>query len=175
MYKRQAIEIPQQIRTKINSLQNKLKKEFHNVKWVEEKNLHLTLKFLGEIDEIEPIVRTIKKILAQIAGFEASLAGLGGFPQNNRARVIWIGVNMGETILAKLMEDLDRELVACGIPAESRKKVPHLTIGRVRRGFIKLPDYEFESDRFPVKELVLFKSTLTPQGPIYEPLKKFSL
>lgn len=174
-----AIELPEEIRTILSSIQDKLKQTHADVKWVKPENIHLTLKFLGEIEQ--DLVKKIQSILAEItqenASFSLYLSHLGAFPKPQYPRVIWIGVTNDQTVI-KIAEHLEKELLKIGLPAESRPFSTHITLGRVRSGLnrklltekIEFLNKEFASPppEFKVLSLTLFKSTLTPQGPIYE-------
>jgi 2'-5' RNA ligase len=105
-----------------------------SVRWLPVKNIHLTLKFLGDVSATN--LDSLFKVLAAEAEkqptFEISLGGLGAYPSNQRPRVIWVGVTAPEALSA-LHKGIDDETEALGYPGEERKFTPHLTIGRVSR------------------------------------------
>ena len=172
-----AIKVPEAIKEEISELQRDL--DAQNVRWVAPKNIHLTLKFLGEVPDgqIEAIADAMKSSLPEIKPFNISFEEeVDGFPNLNRPRVLWIGVKQGKVELIELMQKLNRELSSLGFVAETRKSVPHLTIGRVKkvgRGFglatLKV------CPTFLAERVYLIKSELTPQGPIYTDIKEFRL
>jgi len=155
-----------------------------DIKWVKPENLHVTLKFLGETPKarLVTIIEAGKRSHAGIEPFETFWSGFGAFPSLKKARVIWAGMSKGQESLKRLALTLEQEMVHEGYPAESREFTPHLTIGRTRSpaGLEKLARL-VESSRnskigtMQVTTFSLMKSTLTPGGPIYEELSKFSL
>ena len=151
------------------------------VKAVEPHNVHVTLKFLGDVDE-EVMDEVVKGLSSkEFAGpFEASLKGVGTFPGSGRPRVVWVGFEEGEDELSGLWKAV--ELATPFIPGDKRGFTPHVTVSRIKRGcdfgrVIKVVrefrDLQFGS--FTVDRVTLFKSTLTPKGPVYEPLREFYL
>ncbi len=179
-----AIELPQEIKDALASLQERLKISGADVKWVEPKNIHLTLKFLGEVDETKLI--EITGILDDVAAahriFQARVASTGAFPKPAFPRVIWAGITLGDNETREIYEDLEERLSFAGIPKEDRPFSSHITIGRVRSSLNKdrlAQDLKtagtLEGKNFKVLRLTLFKSTLTPKGPAYEALKEANL
>ena len=164
--------VTRHIRKKQQDLQSSRAK----LKLVEEKNLHFTLHFLGNVDEGR--IPELSQLLQAVEGdsFEVELVGLGCFrPQ--RPRVIWIGCTMGADHLIEHQQFLGKQLRAHGFPSEKRKYSPHLTIARVRSGenraqLMKLVDEHknYDFGKLRVNAIKLKKSTLTPKGPIYEDL-----
>lgn len=158
----------------IVSLIEELKSLDVRVKTVEPNNMHLTIKFFGNIGEKE--VGTISegmKAFSDMAPFEISLSKVGAFPSRKRPKVIWIGVEKSER-LEELWKSMEEISAKAGIPADKREFSPHLTIGRVKgtrnpgelRDFIKAhEDDDFNARQ--IKEIKLKKSQLTPAGPVY--------
>jgi len=164
-----AVEIDEELRAKIAELQKQLSIE--GVKLVEKENLHLTLFFLGEIDEKmkEKVIQAMDKINCK--KFEMSCRGVGAFPSNNYIRVIWVGVEAPE--LKIIHNQLGEELARLGFKKEELS--PHITLARVKFLKDKTRLYEFlrenselELGDCAVDRVALKKSTLTPKGPIYE-------
>lgn len=148
-----------------------------DIKFVEPENIHLTLKFLGEIEPslVEQVSQVVKETSFQ--PFDAKLEGIGVFPNLRRPRVVWAGITDGVSQLAEIWKDVDTKLSGLGFERERRGFSPHITIGRVRSGrnrdrlveeLSALSDYEFGG--LHVDRIVLKKSVLTPRGPIYTPL-----
>ncbi|MDD5348166.1 MAG: RNA 2',3'-cyclic phosphodiesterase [Candidatus Omnitrophica bacterium] len=175
-----AIALPPEIKRYLAKVQEKLAAGNADVKWVEPDNIHLTLKFLGEIDEParEKIRSTISDIARSVAPFSVRLASCGAFPRIESARVIWMGVGQGERELQSIAGLIEERMSQLGIAREDRPFSSHITLGRTRSGknlkglaallkdlCERQPDkiYEFQADR-----ITLFKSTLTPRGPRYE-------
>jgi len=169
-----AIEIPEIIRKSIYSQITAFKGFALPIKWVSIENLHITLKFLGEITE----KTTLEPLLRDTAGYQkpfaVTLRDTGCFPNARRPRVVWIGVDRGAERLSILAQAVEEALLQCGFPREGRFH-PHLTIGRIKKpcSIDGILEQEFMSEQFPVNSLVLFKSTLTPHGAVYEPLQRF--
>ena len=182
-----AIELPQEIKDRLAKLQTLLKKSGADVKWVAAQNIHLTLKFLGEIDEGESI--KIAGIIEEIARgskqFQISLSSLGAFPKIEFPRVIWIAIDKGNKETKKLAKELEEKIEKLGIPKEERSFSSHITIGRVRSLLNKdrlakvLEESENyfggENIEFGARKITLFKSTLSSSGPVYEVLKEVNL
>jgi len=164
----------------VSHIQKSISKiKFDGVKPVKSNQLHLTLKFLGEVPEsqIGPIKQAIQTI--EFPSFNISLHGLGCFPNLNYIRVVWIGIKEGNDNLKQLAQFVEEKLNPIGFPREKRPFSPHLTLARIKK--LRNPDKKQltaiiqDSKTIPIgvqliKELILKKSTLTPKGPIYEDL-----
>jgi 2'-5' RNA ligase len=182
-----AIELPQEIKTALSRLQDQLKTTAADVKWVQPQNIHLTLKFLGERDDkkIEKIMQILEETAKDKNCFQIRIWSLGAFPKINFPRVIWVGIDQGDNETKEIAKDLEERIAKIGIPKEDRPFSSHITIGRTRstlnreklvEGLNKLADYFVENKlEFTAVKITLFKSTLTPQGPIYEVLKEANL
>lgn len=173
-----AVEVPKDIRRVVYDFgQIEAKRELP-VKWVALENLHITLKFLGEVDEKLrcDMMPVIKDICGKHRPFQVVLRGLGCFPNSRNPRVLWVGVDQGDEELCSLAADLEGSMVRLGFKAEKRFH-PHLTIGRVKKpcsvDHILVKDVI--TDAFGVDSVVLFKSTLKPDGPVYDALDRFCL
>lgn len=170
-----AIDLPYEIKDKLINLQNNLR-DIGKINWVAKKNLHLTLKFLGEVNEkeLEETKERLSKI--EFESFKTSLSELGVFPNENFIRVIWIGLKPAGKII-ELQQKIDSELLDL-FPKDQGFQT-HLTIGRVKfiknKGNIKEKlNLEVEGE-FEIKEFKLFKSELTKDGPKYSILKTYNL
>ena len=176
-----AITLPENIKSILSNTQDELKQVGADVKWVKPENIHLTLKFLGEIEQ--ELLEKIKGVLEEIAQknmtFSAYLSKLGAFPKLRYPRVIWISLGHDQTII-DIAKDLETRMLKIGFPKESRAFTTHITLGRIRSGLkrneliqkIEILNKNISGPQaeFRVTNLTLFKSTLTPQGPIYETL-----
>ncbi|WP_440059886.1 RNA 2',3'-cyclic phosphodiesterase [Thermogladius sp. 4427co] len=148
-----------------------------DVKPVEEENLHITIRFIGEVEE--RIVAQVCEILKQIkhTPFQIHISGLGAFPNIEKPRVIWAGVLEGSRELTAIHDSVEKELRKIGIPPDREEFVPHLTLARVKSGrglntlvkFIKLAQ-NIDFGLVAVDKVVLKESFLTPRGPIYKNL-----
>jgi 2'-5' RNA ligase len=179
-----AVELPDEVRKNIIELINELKEVKSEVKWVEEKNLHLTLKFLGWVEDqkIEEVIRLTQEAVKEKGRFKIKLEDLGTFPSGKSPRVIWVGVTEGKEKLINLAESLEKLFTQAGFRSEEREFSAHVTIGRIKekKGVDKLKE-KIESYKRPffgvavVDHLQIMKSTLTPKGPIYEIIKEVKL
>jgi len=150
------------------------------MKPVEPENLHITLRFIGEIPEglVEEIKREVIERLS-FEEFDLELRGLGAFPGPYRPRVVWVGVGEGADRLRAIHDVVEEGLRRLGIPPERGAKefVPHLTLARVKGSRnlaaltkIILEYQDYVVGRMRVRAVRLKKSTLTRRGPIYETL-----
>lgn len=164
-----AIGVPAEIRDKIEVLGADLPAE--GIKPVEKENLHITLRFLGEIDEGK--VAAIKDVISSLKfeSFTANCVGTGVFPSEKYVRIVWVGVE-SDGALERIAEELNGKLEVLGFKKESFTS--HLTIARVRRK-VDLGDFlskhkNYFLGQFTISpgDVKLKKSTLTPKGPIYE-------
>jgi len=176
-----AIDLSENVIERISSIQEKLRSGDFDLKIVEPENLHLTLKFLGEVDEKQNahIEKLVSETVKEFHGFTLSFHGIGYFGER-QMRVIWAGVNSGRDEFVKLAKALDRKLSF--IRKDEHEPSPHLTIARVRSGRnreILAREVSSLSDvkigEVHVKEIRLKQSVLTPQGPIYSDVKVFPL
>lgn len=182
-----AIELPPEIKDFLSQIQERLKKSGADVKWVAPENIHLTLKFLGETNEkkIDRISEIMQEVARDKSAFSIRLSSLGAFPKINSPRVIWVGVDQGGSESKEIAAELEEKIAKVGIPKEDRPFSSHITIGRTRSNLNleKLvqelnnvgKDFREEIPEFRVGNLTFFKSTLTPKGPIYNPLNVASL
>jgi len=170
-----AIELPLAIRSALAELQRELRRCNADIRWVKPDNIHLTLKFLGEVreDRIDGIVKGIRDVCGRYGHFRLEVRDLGVFPNRRSPRVLWVDVS-GDGLLAGLQRDIEEAMALAGFKAEKRGYTPHLTIGRFRS--LKEKDHLFErisqlSDNslgfMDVKSLALMRSDLGPGGAKY--------
>lgn len=172
-----AIKITSDQRMAVGDLIGDLKTSSADVKWVKPENLHLTLKFLGNMDEsrVGDVAEAVRGACQGITPFEISLRGTGAYPSVRRPRVVWVGIENGRDSLLSLNENIENRLETVGFQKEKRSFSPHLTIGRLRRNGRpgNLSDrlgVHFDGGECVIDRVLLMKSTLTPEGPIYEEL-----
>ncbi len=175
-----AVDLAPHARAQAAQLMLKLREQApQGVRWVPEENLHLTLKFLGNIDpeRIPRLVTGVSAKLQRVTGFELVLGGLGAFPNARRARVVWLGVRAGGAELARLARKLEAAAVRIGVERERRPFRTHLTLGRLREpGPLPLAAVPCPDGRpFFVEEVVLYESRLSPTGSCYVPLARLPL
>ncbi|NLV16500.1 MAG: RNA 2',3'-cyclic phosphodiesterase [Syntrophomonadaceae bacterium] len=177
-----AVEIPEPLKKEMFALQKSLGADLSGVKWVEEENFHLTLKFLGEVPEnkLREIVSVVHKSLENCLSHRLRFTNIGFFPHHNRPRVIWLGIS-GETDLTlEVGRKLDEALAPLGFEP-SLKRSLHITLGRINKEAAgpklvrRAREYKGigEDKDFQVAELHLCRSDLTPSGPIYSVIEKF--
>lgn len=179
-----AIDLPESYRAGLSAVQDYLKKSGADVRWTNVANIHLTLKFFGDIEEsqVETLAGAATPITGAIPAFTLGVQGLGTFPGPKSPRVIWLGLSGQTNILAHLVDNLEQAFAPLGFPPEKRKFTPHLTLGRVRSSqgrealsralqTVTLPDFA----EIQVQNLVLYRSTLRSQGALYTPLQKIAL
>ena len=154
------------------------------IAWTKPRNLHLTLRFLGEIDAGQS--QAVGVALGgpwQQAAFCVSIAELGVFPARRLPRVIYLGVGSGSEGLRCLRGEVDRRLGRCGFPPDERLFHPHVTVGRVKRtrpavatGLRRaVADAEVDVLSWPVDAVVLYESRLSPRGATYHEISRVAL
>lgn len=160
----------------------RLRRLADNVKWVERDNLHWTLHFLGDINdqELYEVCSAVEKAAGNLEPFSLEAMGVGAFPSSARPRTLWIGAGSGSDAITELHAALDEQLQPLGFRGESRRFVPHLTLGRAARGLrpaetaalstelAKLT--EFAAGNQVVDELTIFASRLRREGAEYTPV-----
>ena len=178
-----AIEIPDEIQEAIFQKTAKIRLNLDRsiVRWVPTQNVHLTLKFLGDISpaNLEILMQMLKPEVGQHQPFTIDIGGLGSFPNPRRARVIWIGIQ-APAGLDSLQRSIDTAAARLGYAIEARSFSPHLTIGRVNRHIssteqqqirIALEETQVGSlGAARVEAVTLFRSDLQPNGAVYTPL-----
>ncbi|MEW5794962.1 MAG: RNA 2',3'-cyclic phosphodiesterase [Candidatus Zixiibacteriota bacterium] len=178
-----ALPLPHEVEIELDRLLAVFRPKGPDVKWVPAKNIHLTVKFLGDTDlKLVPRITTaINQVASHFQPFETKLDRVGGFPNLNRPRVIWVGGSAPLEGAAQMAREIDHRMHELRFEKEKRPFKAHLTLGRVREGR-RVDDLAAYLDSFiprpiPTKldRLVLFKSTLTPQGSIYERLHEAML
>lgn len=179
-----ACDIPEALLDKVSKVQDRLKAVNADVSWTRVAGIHLTLKFLGDIEEGQ-----IDEVAAVIAGkstgqppFEIKIKGVGTFHGTKNPRVVWLGVEDAARGLSTLHDAMDGGLNALGFEPEGREFMPHLTLGRVKgsRGREELVKAvselrELDIGSFNIDRVVLYRSDLKPTGAVYIKLKEVIL
>ena len=180
-----AVEVGEEIRERLVALQEELATDAPDVKWVEPGNLHITLLFLGEVDQRETIdiCRAAQKAIADTPAFAIRIEGVGCFPNPRRPRTLWVGVSKGEPELIAVHDAIETPLLDLGCyRRETRGYTPHVTLGRVRgesagdalvRSLQKHKGWS--AGDVMVEEVCVMSSTLTSDGPIYTVLGRARL
>lgn len=172
-----AIDLSSEVTEGLKTLQNKLINECPGkIAWVKPENIHLTLKFLGEIEEgrWEQIFLSLKDVASRYSPFNVFVKGLGCFPRIENPRVVWAGITCEGDKLFSLQKDVDKCLNEFGFPEDKREYHAHLTLGRIkvlkermRWKEIVRSFRDVEVGTLNVEKTVLFKSTLKPAGAVY--------
>ncbi|MBI1764166.1 MAG: RNA 2',3'-cyclic phosphodiesterase [Acidobacteria bacterium] len=178
-----AIELPAEIKTELGRAQTALRQTRAAVSWTKSENLHLTLRFLGEVEtaRLPALKRACAETAQQSAPFALGLDGLGFFPTAHKPKVIWAGLHDAAQALASLQQALQDRLAALGFPPEDKPFHPHLTFGRIKTpgGTKPLAEcvaaYVLPPLPFAVTELVLLQSQLRAGGSLYTPLLRAPL
>ena len=171
-----AFEISDAIKTELSRIQSHLKYAGADIKWVDSNNIHITLKFLGDINDsmAAKVCAILDNIAKGASPFTAEASLFGAFPDIDFPKVVWAGLGIGSENTEKIFLQLDEELSNIGFQKEKRAFTSHLTLGRVRTGknILALKE-KLASAKLPaglsqkIGSIVLFKSTLTPSGSIY--------
>lgn len=179
-----AVELPSSIQSKLAEKIEIFKNPKDKITWVQPQNIHLTLKFLGDVSE-EKVAQIKDAISSASLLFKPNaciIKGFGVFPDTRNPRVFWAGITDGADEIKGIAKELENRLEKMGFPAEKRDFVPHLTLGRIK--FIKDAKYfdgllENHKDDLiadaVVRNILLVKSTLTQGGSIYTIIQKSEL
>lgn len=179
-----AIGLPEFVLQAIAKTQETLRGSGLDIRWVRREGIHLTLKFLGDIDrdDVGKIQAAMEEAAKGISPFTLTGDGVGVFPDFRRPRVIWAGISGDVQALFALQSALESQLKGLGFPKEKRHFKGHLTMGRVKDRVDRTKLQEsleglarFETGSFTVKSVVLFQSTLRPQGAVYTRLAEVIL
>ena len=154
-----------------------LQTHFWDVRWVDPKNMHVTLKFLGDVplNDLPQLIHTVTECTRETDSFDLTFRGLGAFPSRESPKTVWIGCQEGSKELIQLAESIDKSLASLGFPKEPRRFSPHLTIGRIKKSVQESPlmslfDEEQVFGSCSVSEVQIFASELTRHGAIYDEL-----
>ncbi|HEV7889930.1 MAG TPA: RNA 2',3'-cyclic phosphodiesterase [Pyrinomonadaceae bacterium] len=177
-----SVELPDELRSRVAERARRLRTDFPDVRasWEKPEKLHLTLKFLGDVEpaRVEALSSAAARAAANREPFELIIEEPGTFPPHGQPRVLWLGIVDASGSLALMQRALETECAAVGFPRESRDFRPHLTLARIRspQGARELAaahrETPFEPQRFKVSELVVMRSELGPGGSRYTPLSR---
>ena len=176
-----ALKIPDEIKKKIFELRNEILPEWGKYKWEKEDKIHLTLKFIGEVDDNK--VGQISQSLNFIGNyfkFDCRLSRFGFFFKKGAAKILWVGLS-ADNVLYDLVEKINVTLEALSIPKEERKFKSHLTLLRIKnQDSYRFPVKVFEEFTIPginfsADEALLIKSELLPETSKYTVIKKYKL
>lgn len=182
-----AVDINDDIREAVGDRQDNLKTQIHckrsDIKWVDPKLMHLTLKFLGDVPDkdIVTVCHVAESVATNHNPFDLDIESMGHFGGRS-ARVLWAGVGQGKDILEIMQADLESRMEQAGWPREARRFSAHLTLCRIRNakvGTDLIQGYQpFENQIFgtcQIHTLIVYHSQLSSQGPIYTPVGTYPL
>lgn len=171
-----AVQIPAEVRRGLAEVERELTASEADVKWIPEGNFHVTLKFLGYVEQtrVDAVSGALQSAVEGLAPFDVELAGVGAFPRISSPSVVWVGVSSGGEELKSLAERVESALEGIGFTREERPFSGHITLGRVKspRNRDRLRDLigelrERKVGSFKVESVSLMRSDLRPTGPIY--------
>ncbi len=170
------LELSPAVRSAIAGLTADLRDRFAGLRWVRPDNVHLTLRFLGESSpgQLERVRDSLGLLAGSCPRAESALRGLGLFPERGSPRVLWLGVELPQPVIA-LQAGCEAASVAAGFPREPRPFSPHLTLGRWRDRAARpeLPPVDLGPTLLDT--LALMRSELRPEGAVYTQLQRFEL
>lgn len=180
-----AVEIPENVKSRMAEARNAFRPLDPYIRWVRAEGVHLTLKFLGDIDpaQVAPVSASIEQAVKDMRHFTVKISGAGVFPNLKYPRVLWVGIVQGGSELSAIYQNLEGLLKELGFEPESRPFQPHLTLGRFRDGRQagRLLTQEMLQkggaweESFTVSQVRLMRSQLHPSGAIYTVLKECTL
>ena len=180
-----AFELPPNIKGVIKKVSRAGKELPLDLRWVKSDNIHLTVVFMGNVseDKIQSIRETIKRVCARFEPFDVSSGRLGFFGSRRHPRVFWMGLSGDIQPMGRFRDALQKKLKPFGVKTEKRPFKPHLTLGRFKKGAHPWPHLDdmiseyagLKGEACSLKELVLFKSDLTPGGAHYTKLGAWPL
>ncbi len=178
-----AIVLPESVMERLRIEVNVVRKLESGIRWIKPENIHLTLKFLGDIpgDRVSEIVKTVERSVKGKTAFQLSIQGTGAFPNCKRPKVLWAGINQGKHEIIKLATDIDVALSGLGFQKEKRQFSPHITVGRLKyfknidKVITQFKQLFTQDEAMLVENIQLIKSTLKPSGAEYTPLHVIQL
>lgn len=182
-----AVAVPETLELRLTRLQQQLAPQVHGARWAEVLPFHITLAFLGDVDnsDLHALCQAVSEVAARFPAFALKLEGLGAFPTPARARVIWAGVGgPGLETLCPLQAAVADTVERLNYPAEKAKPYhPHVTLGRLKPGRGPVRDLTpilnhyrtWNVGPFPVAEIITYSSHMSRDNPVYAPLGRAPL
>jgi len=178
-----AIELPVEVKQVARRIQSQLGESIEGIRWVKQENIHLSVKFLGNVEEnrINDIAAAVKNAVEDISVMNLKTGHLGIFPNEKRPRILWLGIEGEVREFIRMTKNCESELAKLGYERDARENKPHITVGRIRsskkqKGLINiLKDIPIESIEFRAGALNLMRSELNPNGAVYTNLKSVKL
>ena len=181
-----AIQLAPDVNRHSTRMLQRLRQSNDGIKWVPTDNLHLTLKFLGDVDntEVPDVCNVIHKVCSHHPPFHLDFGGTGAFPSIERPRILYAGVEDSSGALTEIVNRLEKDLADLGFKPEPRDYMPHLTLGRTRGGSRRasgevlarlMAESETELGTMTVDSVQMFASFLDKQGPTYQVMDTIEL
>lgn len=178
-----AIELPEAAKVALTAAQDSLRGDLPGARWVEPDGMHLTLKFLGPVENaaVDDIAAALEEAVREHKAYRFSVQGIGGFPTHTRPRVVWAGIKDGGHT-AELAKPVEHSMERLGFKPEDRPFHPHITLARIkdpqrldRPDLLLLAGRSLAINKLKAERMVLFESFLSPQGARYVAVHSFSL
>jgi 2'-5' RNA ligase len=178
-----AIETPPEVKADIARVQEGLRTTNADVRWESIEKFHITLKFLGNVEEprLNSLADRLQEALGVFASFNMTYQGVGCFPNQHHPRVVWIGAENEDGTLSRIQETIEEAAEQMGFQREERQFHPHITIGRVKRPknlkalVSELGNASFNPHTVIIRDVLLMKSDLKPSGSVYSVLRTYQL
>ncbi|MDY6905605.1 MAG: RNA 2',3'-cyclic phosphodiesterase [Thermodesulfobacteriota bacterium] len=179
-----AFDLPGDVAGAVSEIQQQIREHGLNIKWVSRRNLHLTVKFLGDVspDGTKQVKAAALSAVRGLPPVAVRVKGVGVFPDMRRPRVLWVGLSGDVAMLTHCHDRLDEQLEKAGFERDQRRFNAHITMGRIK-GRVDTkqlatalePFFDFQAGAFAMDRLVLYKSDLQPAGPVYTKIETFAL
>jgi 2'-5' RNA ligase len=178
-----AIEFDEPVRRRLVDVQDRLRRAADGVRWIPGEQLHVTVKFLGEVrdDRLAEVSGALEAAAADVSPFSIRIAECGCFPPRGGVRIVWVGAAQAPEPLLACVQSVEGQMQRIGFPKEHKRFSPHVTIGRVREdrsaGAIRsaVSAQRIEPIEQPVNSMTLMSSVLSPKGPTYSPVSRAAL
>lgn len=180
-----AVDLSAGVKDRLVALQEQLGRDAAGVKWVRRDTMHLTLHFLGEVEQLDvvQICRVVQERARKHAPFTFDVAGLGAFPNARRPKILWAGIADGMAELRALHADLEEGLLALGCyRREDREYTPHLTLGRLTQdersedwGAVLTKHADWDGGSCPADQVLVMASEMRRDGPEYSVMGRGAL
>jgi len=178
-----AIEFSDRVRSVLRKVQEGLRPQCDGVRWIPAEQVHVTVKFLGEVPDkkVNDVATAVTRAVADVSPFTVEIGGCGCFPPRGRVRIVWAGMREATGELLKCAQSVEEAMADLGFPKERRRFSPHVTIGRVRedlsggRNRSAVEAFTFEPVEQEVDSITLMSSVLSSKGPTYTPVSTTNL
>lgn len=179
-----AFDLCDEFKETITLIQRDLKELDLDISWVKRDNLHLTIKFLGDVahKKMPSVLEIFQSSFQGFPTFKTEMVSLGAFPRIDRPQILWVGLKEETTVLQNIVGSIENNFALLGFAKEDRAFEPHITIGRLRSNkntsllSAKIKDYAFPSGiQQEMTRVTLYKSVLSAQGPSYEKFSEVEL